>query len=68
VIQNVSVWHKDVNASLDFHVFDVPHFDILIGHPIKMLLKDLLDSGSLSIRLGNESLAIPITQTINTVA
>jgi hypothetical protein len=68
VIQNMSVWHKAIKASLNFHVFEVPHFDILIGHPIEKLLIDLLDSGSLSIRLGNESHAIPITQTINTVA
>jgi hypothetical protein len=32
VIQNVSVWYKDVKASLDFHVFEVLDFDILIGH------------------------------------
>jgi hypothetical protein len=64
----VSVGHKDVKASLDFHMFEVSHFNILIGHPIKKLLVNLLESGILRISLGNESLAIPITRTINIVA
>jgi hypothetical protein len=68
VIQIMSVGHKDVKARLDFHMFEVSHFDILIGHPIEKLLINLLESGSLSIRLGNESLTIPITRTTNIVA
>jgi hypothetical protein len=61
VIQNVSVGHKDVKASLNFHMFEVSHFNILIGQPIEKLLINLLEPGNLSIRLGNESLIIPIT-------
>jgi hypothetical protein len=34
VIKNVSVWHKDVKASLDFHVFKVPNFDSLSVIPL----------------------------------
>jgi hypothetical protein len=52
VIQNVSIRHKDVKASLDFYVFKVPNFNILIGHPIEKLLTDVPDSGNLSVRLG----------------
>jgi hypothetical protein len=48
VIQNVSVWRKDVKASLDFHVSEVSHFDILIGHPVEKLLINLPDLGNLS--------------------
>jgi hypothetical protein len=64
----VSVWHKDVKASLDFHVFKVPKFDILIGHPIEKLLTDVPNSGSLSINLGKESLSVPITRATNSLA
>jgi hypothetical protein len=67
VIQNVSKRHKDVKASLDFHVFEVPNFNILIGHPIKKLLMDVPDSGNPSIRLGKEILFVPITRSINLV-
>ena len=38
VLCNVTVRHADVEASLDFHVFEVLEFDILIGHPIEKLL------------------------------
>jgi hypothetical protein len=56
-----------VKASLDFHVFEVPNFNILIGHPIKKLLMDVPDSGNPSIRLGKEILFVPITRSINLV-
>jgi hypothetical protein len=62
------VWHKDVKASLNFRVFEVSHLDILIRHPVEKLLINLPDSGNLSIRLGNGSLVVPITRTINIVA
>jgi hypothetical protein len=65
----VSVGHKYVKASLHFHVFEISHFDILIRHPIEKLLINLPELGSLTIRLlGNETLVVPITRTINKVA
>jgi len=68
VIQDVSIRYGDVKASLDFHVFEVPNFDVLIGHPIEKLLTDAPNSGSLSIRLGKETIAVPIIRTQNSVA
>jgi hypothetical protein len=53
--------HKDVKVSLDFHMFEVPNFNILIGYPIEKLLTDVPHLGNLSIRLGKETLAVPIT-------
>jgi hypothetical protein len=66
-IQNVSVWHKDVKASIDFHVFEIPNFDVFIGHLVRNLLMDVPDSGSFSIRLGKESLSVPITRATNSL-
>jgi hypothetical protein len=57
-----------VKASLDFHVFKVPNFNILIGHSIEKLLMDVPDSRNLNIRLGKEILSIPITRSINSIA
>jgi hypothetical protein len=55
ILQNVSVQHKDVEASLDFYVFEVPDFDLLIGHPIEMLFLDVPRLGNLDIKLGKDS-------------
>uniref|UniRef100_K3Y2I1 Uncharacterized protein n=1 Tax=Setaria italica TaxID=4555 RepID=K3Y2I1_SETIT len=40
VLQSVSIGHRDVEAALDFHVFEVQDFDILIGHLIEDFLLD----------------------------
>jgi hypothetical protein len=64
----VSIWHKDVKASLDFHILEVPNFDVLIDHPVEMLLTDVLDSRSLSIILGKEPLSVLITRATNSLA
>ena len=61
VLRNVSIWHGDVKVLLDLHVFKDLHFDFLIGHPIKAILKDVPKLGSLNINIGKESLLVPIT-------
>ena len=40
ILQNVSIRHEDIDVILDFHIFDVQDFDLLIGHPIEKLLMD----------------------------
>ena len=55
VIKNVSLRHDDVRVVLDFHVFEDLNFDFLIRYPIKALLKDVLNSGILNIKIGKES-------------
>jgi hypothetical protein len=49
ILQNVCVRHKDVDASLDFYVFEFLDFDLLIGHPIEMLFLDVQKLGNLDI-------------------
>jgi hypothetical protein len=67
VLQEVFVRHNGFKVIMDFHVFQVPNFDVLIGHPIEKLLRDALKSRSLSIRLGKESLSIRITRSKNSL-
>ena len=55
VIKNVSLRHDEVRVVLDFHVFEDLNFDFLIGYPIKALLKDVPNSGTLNIKIGKES-------------
>ena len=65
MIKNVSIWHEDVKVILDFHVFEDLNFDFLIGYPIKSLLKDVPNSGSLNISIGKEFLLVPISRSMN---
>ena len=32
ILHNITIHHNDVVMALDFHVFDIQDFDILIGH------------------------------------
>ena len=49
---------------LNFHVFEDLDFDFLIGHPIKTLLKDVPKEGYLNIKLGKDTLHIPIDRAL----
>jgi hypothetical protein len=51
----VSVQHNNVKAALDFYVFEVPDFNLLIGHPIEKLFLDVPRSGNLDIKQGKDS-------------
>jgi hypothetical protein len=35
ILHDVWLLHYNAEVTLDFHVFDVHDFDILIGHPVK---------------------------------
>ena len=52
-------------GSLDFHVFEHLNFYFLIGYPIKALLKDVPNSGTLNIKIGKESHFVPITRSVS---
>jgi len=53
---------------LDFHVFDIQDFDILIGHLPEKLLVEPPKTGDLDIKLGRESFSIQVTRAKNSVA
>jgi hypothetical protein len=36
-MHNTTIHHDDVVMALDFHVFDIQDFDIMIGHPLEKL-------------------------------
>ena len=60
ILHNISLYHNNVEVALDFHVFDIQDFDILIGHPLKNLLNPP-KIGDLDIKLGRDTFTIPIT-------
>ena len=60
ILTDVSFWHDDVKVRLNFHVFEDLNFDFLIGHPLKALLKDVPKEEYLNIKLGKDTLHIPV--------
>jgi hypothetical protein len=58
---------KDADLSLNFHVFEIPDFDIMIGHPLEKLFVGIPLSGKMDLQLGRNMVTIPITQTKNSV-
>ena len=57
ILHNVPVWYENSEIALDFHVFEVQDFDVLIGQPIKKLFQIISSSGTLDVTLGVELLA-----------
>ena len=68
ILQNVTVKHENINVILDFHVFDVQDFDLMIGHPIEKLLMDAPTQGKLDVRLGKETFSVQISRATNSMA
>ena len=55
ILHNIIVHHDNVEMTLDFHVFDIQDFNIMIGHPLEKLFIELPTSGDLDIKLGRET-------------
>ena len=45
---------------LDFHIFEVQDFDILIGHPIEKMFQNISSLGTLDVTLGGKDISLPI--------
>ena len=64
ILTNVPFWHDVVKVRLNFHVFKDLNFDFLIGHPFKALFKDVPKDGCLNIKLGKDTLHIPVDRAL----
>jgi hypothetical protein len=49
---------------LNFHVFEYLNFDFMIGHPLKALLKDVPKNECLNIKIGRDTLHIPVDRAL----
>jgi hypothetical protein len=67
ILHDISLHTKDADLSLDFHVFEIPDFDIMIGHPLEKLFVGIPLSGKMDLKLGRNTVTIPITQTKNSM-
>ena len=61
-LQNVSIRHVDVEIILDFHMFDIQDFDLLIRHSIEKLLRDAPTQDKLEVHLGKETISLQIAR------
>jgi len=68
ILHNITVHHGAVEMALDFHVFDIKDFDIMIRHPLEKLFWEPPASGNLDLKLGEDTFSIPITRAKNSVA
>ena len=64
IITDVPFWYNDVKVRLNFHVFEDLNFDFLIGHPLKALFKDVPKDECLNIKLGKDTLHIPVDRAL----
>jgi hypothetical protein len=68
ILHNISLYHDNMEIILDFHVFDIQDFDILIGHPLEKLFAEPPKTRDMDIKLGRESFSIQVTKAKNSVA
>lgn len=65
ILHSVGIMHGDVEAFLDFHVFKVHDFNLLIGHPIEKLRIDASTLNDLNLKLGGKTFSVPISRSRN---
>nr|CAE01641.2 OSJNBb0021I10.3 [Oryza sativa Japonica Group]CAE03198.2 OSJNBb0060M15.10 [Oryza sativa Japonica Group] len=63
IVQDVPDCIEDREAILDFHVFEIQDFDILIGLPIEQFLINTPRLDSLKITLGGNEFFVPFSRT-----
>ena len=60
ILHNVPVWYQKAEIALDFHVFEVQDFDVLIGQPVEKLFQIISSSGTLDVTNGGRDFSSPI--------
>ena len=65
IVHDVLVRHDDFEVALDFHIFDVYDFDILIGHPVEKHFLEAPLLGTIDFELGRETFSLRISRMKN---
>ena len=66
ILHNVPVWYQKAEIALDFHVFEVQDFDVLIGQPVEKLFQIISSLGTLD--LGGRDFSSPIFRSKDSLA
>ena len=59
---------KGTEVTLDFHIFEVQDFDVLIGQPIEKLFQIISSSRTLDVILGGTAFSSPILRSKDSLA
>ena len=57
ILHDVPVWYYQSELALDFHIFEVRNFNILIGHSVEKMFQNISSLGTLDVKLGVRTLA-----------
>jgi hypothetical protein len=60
ILHDVPIWYDKTELALDFHIFEIQDFDILIGHPVEKMFQNISPLGTLDITLGVKDISLPI--------
>jgi hypothetical protein len=60
ILSQIHVIYNDAQVILDFHVFDIKSFDLMIGLSFGKFLREISAQGKLDIRIGKEVLSVRI--------
>jgi len=63
----VYIRHEDIEVILDFHIFDVQDFDLLVGQPIEKFLTNAPTQIKLEVHLGKETISVQIAKSTNSM-
>jgi len=58
----VYIRHEDIEVILDFHIFDVQDFDLLVGQPIVKFLTNAPTQNKLEVHQGKKTISVQIAK------
>ena len=68
ILHDVPIWDDKTEIALDFHIFEVQDFDVLIGHPVEKLFQNISSLGTLDVTLGGRTFSSPILRSKDSLA
>ena len=68
IVHNVTLHHEDVEMSLDFHIFDIQDFDILIWAPPGNIFRQIHRKQGKLVKLVGDVFPIQVTRVRNLMA
>ena len=68
ILHDVPIWYDKTEIALDFHIFEVQDFDVLIGHPVEKLFQNISSLGTLDVTLGGRAFSSPILRSKDSLA
>ena len=67
ILHEVSIWYDQTELALDFHIFEVQDFDILIGHPVEKMFQNISYLGMLDVTLGGKDISLLILRSKDSI-